>query len=243
MAKIGELKIKILHNLTESYIAGDKKNVKDIFKLISENKDFRELYLFYEEVENMYLEDEVLAKLYVENVEKLLKEKVEKVEKYYKKVAGVLPKEAVNEVEVYSHLDTLVENDSLKNVDKKIIARRKLVEHLTKKKEITESTNVHTSNEHLLHFVLAERFNNDFDKMLSKEEKTKLSEILSMSQADLSSNFETLQEEIDEKIGEMMLTEEEVDVKAKLDNVLNEARQLPKTKYNYYKLQQLRNGL
>jgi len=243
MAKIGELKIKILHNLTESYIAGDKKQVKDVFKLVNENKDFRELYLFYEEIENMYLEDEVLAKLYVENVEKLLKEKVEKVEKYYKKIVKELPKEVINEVEVYNHLDVLSENDSLKNIDKKIMARRKLVEHLTKKKKITESTNVHTNNEHLLHFVLAERFNNDFDKMLSEEEKTKLSEILSMSQDDLSAGFNTLKEEIDDKINDMMLTENEEGVKNKLDNVLKEARQLPITKYNYYKLQQLRNGL
>jgi len=243
MSKIGTLKINILHNLTESYIAGDKKNVKDIFNLIRENRDFRELYLFYEEIENVYLEDKELAKLYVENVERLLKEKVQKVGKYCKELTKKFPEENIDSVEVYSLLDTLTENDSLKNVDKKIIARRKLVEHLTKNKEITESTNEYTSNEHLLHFVLAERFNNNFEKMLSEDEKTKLSEILSMSSEDLKNGFETLKEEIDGKIGEMMLTEEEEDVKNKLDNVLKEARQLPMTKYNYYKLQQLRNGL
>lgn len=243
MAKIGTLKVNILHNLTESYIAGDKKNVKDIFSLIRENKGFRELYLFYEEIENMYLEDKDLAKVYVENVETLLKNKVEKVGKYCKELSKKFPEEVINEVEVYSLLDILTENDSLKNIDKKILARKKLVEHLTKKKDITESANEYTGNEHLLHFVLVERFNNDFEKMLNADEKTQLSEMLSMSHDDLSSKFETLKEEIDEKINEMILTEEEADVKDKLDNVLKEARQLPITKYNYYKLQQLRNGL
>lgn len=243
MTKIGTLKINILHNLTESYITGDKKNVKDIFSLVTENKDFRELYLFYEEIEGMYLEDKALAKLYVENVEKLLKEKVEKVEGYCKNLTKKFPGGNVNEVEVYNLLDVLTENDSLKNIDKKILAREKLVGHLTKKKEITESTNVHTSNEHLLHFVLVERFNNNFDKMLSEEEKTKLGVILSMSQDDLSSEFTSLKEEIDEKLNGMMLNEDEQSVKDKLDNVLKEARELPVTKYNYYKLQQLKNGL
>jgi len=243
MTKIGTLKVNILHNLTESYITGDKKNVKDIFSLITENKDFKELYLFYEEIESMYLEDKKLAKLYVENVEKLLKEKVEKVEKYCKNLTEKFPEGNINEVEVYTLLDVLTEDDSLKNIDKKILAREKLIEHLTKKKEITEATNVHTGNEHLLHFVLVERFNNDFDKMLSEEEKTKLSVILSMSQDDLSSKFTSLKEEIDEKLNGMMLNEDEQSVKDKLDNVLKEARELSATKYNYYKLQQLKNGL
>lgn len=242
MAKIGELKIKILNDLTESYIAGDKKNVKDVFGLVTENKDFRELYLFYEEIENLHLEDEEFAKLYVENVEALLKKKVEKVEKYYKKITKGFPKDVIKEVEVYSYLDVLTENDTLKNIDKKIMARKKLVEHLTTKKEITE-TATHTGNEQLLHFVLAERFNNDFDKMLSEEDKTKLGEILSMSHDELTTQFDTLKEDIGEKIDEMMLTEEEDTVKSKLDDVLTESRKLPMTKYNYYKLQQLRNGL
>jgi len=243
MIKIGTLKVNILHNLTESYVKGDKKNVKNTFKILKENKDFRDLYLFYEEIEKMYLEDKDLAKVYVENVEKLLKEKVKSVEGYCKNLTKKFPEEGGEKVEVYNLLDVLTEDDSLKNVDKKILAREKLVEHLTKKKEVVESTNVHTSNEHLLHFVLTEKFNNDFEKMLSEEEKIKLNEILSMSQDDLSTEFTTLKEELDEKINNMILTEEEESVKDKLDNVLNETRRLPITKYNYYKLQQLKNGL
>jgi len=243
MAKIGTLKVNLLHNLTESYITGDKKNVKDIFNLVTENKDFRQLYLFYEEIESMQIEDKALAKLYVENVEKLLKEKVRKVDGYCKELTKKLPKGELNEVEVYSLLDTLTEDDSLKNIDKKIMAREKLVKHLTKKKEISETTNVYTNNEHLLHFVLVERFNNDFEKMLNEEEKTKLNDILSMSQDDLSSEIASLKEDLEEKLTDMMLNEEEQVVKDKLDNVLKEARDLPVTKYNYYKLQQLKNGL
>ena len=64
-----------------------------------------------------------------------------------------------------------------------------------------------------------------------------------MSQDDLSSKFISLKEDLDEKLNGMILNEDEVSVKDKLDSVLKEARELPVTKYNYYKLQQLKNGL
>ena len=97
MIKIGILKNKILHDLTESYITGDKKRVKDIINTLKENKDFRELYVFYEEVENMYLEDKALAEVYVESIEKLLKEKSKKVNNYCKSLIGRFPKDVYRE--------------------------------------------------------------------------------------------------------------------------------------------------
>jgi len=243
MTKFGSLKIKILHNLTESYIAGDKSKVKETLNLLKENTDFKELYLFYEEIEAMYIDDKSVAKLYVESVEKLLKQKMSKVEKYCKKIDKKLTTGNLSEVEVYKNLDVLLEDDNLKNVDKKIIGRKNLVEFLTSKKEVNESTNIHTSNEHLLHFVLAERFNNDYEKMLSEEDKTKLSEILTMSQEELESGFNTLKEEVNEKLDDMILNESDDTVKNKLNAVLKEAGDRQPTKYNYYKLQQLKNGL
>jgi len=243
MTKFGELKIKILHNLTEAYIAGDKKGVKEILNILKENTDFREMYLFYEEIENIYLDDKDLAKLYVENVEKLLKEKMKKISKYCKQIDGKLKGENLTEVEVYRSLDILMEDDSLKNIDKKILGKRKLVEHLTTKREIVESENVYTNNEHLLHFVLAEKFNNNFEKMLNEEEKLKLSGILKMSSADLVNEFTILKEDISDKIANLILEEKDIELKNKLDDALREANKLPITKYNYYKLEQLKNGL
>jgi len=243
MTKFGELKIKILHNLTEAYIAGDKKRIKDILNILKENSDFKELYLFYEEIENIYLDDKDLAKLYVENVEKLLKDKMKKVSKYCKQIDDKFKGDNLTEVEVYRSLDILMEDDSLKNIDKKILGKRKLVEHLTTKREIVESENVYTNNEHLLHFVLAEKFNNNFEKMLNEEEKLKLSGILKMSSADLVNEFTILKEDISDKIANLILEEKDIELKNKLDDALREANKLPITKYNYYKLEQLKNGL
>jgi len=243
MTKFGTLKVKILHNLTEAYIAGDKKDVKEILKLIKENDEFKGLYLFYEEVETMYIEDKSLAKVYVENVEKLLKEKVKKVSKYCKTVDKKLKPGNLVEVELYKNLDLLIEDDDLKNIDKKMLGKQKLVEHLTTKKDLKESTSEFTSNENLLHVVLTNEFNNKFDGSLTESEKVELTKILSMPNEELTYDFNVLQEEVCSKLESMATEEVDPDVKGKLKSALTETKQMKTTKYNHYKLQQLKNGL
>ena len=243
MTKFGSLKIKILHNLTEAYIAGDKKDVKKILESIKENNEFKELYLFYEEVENMYIEDKEIAKVYVESVEKLLKEKTKRVSKYCTSFNKQLKDGNLVEVELYEYLDLLTEDDSLKNVDKKMLGKKKLVEHLTTKKNPTESADEYTSNENLLHVVLAGEFNTKFEESLTENEKKELKKILSISNEELTYDFNVLQEEICSKLNSMVTEEVDTDVKGKLKTALLETTRMKTTKYNYYKLQQLRNGL
>ena len=83
MSKFGILKTKILKKLTESYSTQNKKEVKDILSTIKENKDFKEMYLFYEEIENKYIEDKEVAQLYVENISPILRQNMEMVNLYY----------------------------------------------------------------------------------------------------------------------------------------------------------------
>lgn len=243
MNNFGKLKTKILSYLTESYSKGDKESVKKTLKLLKENKDFRELYLFYEEIEKMYIPDKQLAEQYVNEIEVLLKEKIKKIKKYCKTLSEQFTGDGGEEIEVYNNLDILMEENTLKNVDKKILGKKQLVDFLTSKKQVSESINVHTNNEHLLHFVLAERFNNDFDKMLNEEQKMELSKILSMSSDQLVSEFKSLKEDVVSKLDRVITEETDSNVKSKLNEAQSEAERMKPSKFNYYKLQQLRNGL
>ena len=57
-------------------------------------------------------------------------------------------------------LDILIEKDSLSNIEKKVNAKKKLVSHLTTKKEIKESKDsTLILNENLLNAVLTNNFN------------------------------------------------------------------------------------
>lgn len=239
----GTLKVKILHNLIEAYTSGDKKAVKDVLGLIKVNDEFKELYLFYEEVEDMYIEDKELAEAYIENVERLLKEKTKSVSKFCKSLNKKLSGDKLVEVELYKNLDLLTEESTLKNMDKKILGKKMLVEHLTTKKTVMESTDEFTSNESLLHVLLTTKFNAEFDKALSEGEKKELKTILSITNEELEKNFITLKEEICDKLDGMSLEENDDTVKGKLKSALTETKRMSPTKYNYYKLQQLENGL
>lgn len=243
MDKFGELKLKVIHNLTEGFNSGNKSSVKEILKLVTENKEFKDLYLFYEEVENLYIEDKESAKLYVENVEKQLQTKSDDFTKYCDKVNKKLIKEDFTTIELYNHLDTLSEENTLRNIGKKILSRHKLVEHIISEKQLKEVADLHTSNENLLNVVLTNNFNNEFGKSLTKEEKVELKTLLSTTDDQLETNFITLKEDVSEQLNGLIVEEKSNDLKNKFNEVLSGVNVMKTTKYNYYKLQQLKKGL
>lgn len=244
MNKFGVLKTKILQKLTEAYASGNKSEIKEILTAVSKNKDFREMYLFYEEIENKYIEDKESAKMYIDEITSLLQEKTKKITKFSKELEKKLGDVVINENELYSNLDILSQNDTLRNLDKKVNGRMKLIEHLMTKKEIVEETNASfTVNENFLHNVLTNNFNVLYDYTLNEEQKNELKKILEISENELVNNFNTLKEEVTNKMNKMISEEHNIDLKEKLITSISEARQMKPTKYNYYKLQQLKNGI
>ena len=113
--------------------------IKNILTTIKENKHFKEMYLFYEEIENKYIDDKETAKLYVEGVISILKQQMDDLTTFCTSLNKMINVEAINENEIYNSLDILIEKDSLSNIEKKVNAKKKLVSHLTTKKEIKES--------------------------------------------------------------------------------------------------------
>lgn len=246
MNKFGVIKTKILDALTESYAQDKKSEIKNILNVIKENKDFKEMYLFYEEIENKYIDDKEIAKLYVEEVTNLLKTKIKNLSEFCQVLNTSLGKRELGENPLYSILDQLSEEDSLNNIDKKVIAKRKLIEHLTTKKEVTESfTGTYTENENLLHTILANNFNVIYSNSLNEEQKNELKEILSLSEEEIEIKTKELKEEISGKLN-TIITETnstETEILNKLIDTKHEVDSIPFTKYSYYRLKQLKNGL
>jgi hypothetical protein len=244
MTKFGVIKTKILQALTEAYANGDKVKIKEILTSITKNVDFKSMYTFYEEIESKYIPSKDDAKIFLDEVIPILEVKSLLTNKLCKSLDKKLKDITIVENELYSSLDILLEHTQLKNVDKKIQARTKLIEHLTTKKETSELTeNTFTPNENLLHAVLTNNFNVLYDNTLNEEEKEQLTAILSISENELINNFKSLQEEVTEKMDKMIKEEKSTELSEKLNTALSEAIHMKPTKYNYYKLQQLRNGL
>jgi hypothetical protein len=244
MNKFGVLKSKILKKLTESYSNKNKNEVKDILNTIKENKDFKEMYLFYEEIENKYFDDKEIAKLYVEEIQSVLKDKSDKIASFSKNLNTKLKDVEINENELYSNLDLLVQSENLSNVDKKIIAKKKLVEHLTTKKEIIKKEETQlVENENLLYAVLANNFNVLYNHSLNESQKKELQGILSLTDEDLEIKISDLKESILGQVGSILSESKDIDLTGKLTKVKDEVNEMKSSKFNYYRLVQLKNGL
>jgi hypothetical protein len=247
MNKFGTLKNKILTKLTDSYSKENKSEVKEILSLIKENKEFKEMYLFYEEIENKYIEDKETAKLYVEGLNTYFGQPIGNstnlnvfCESIHKKLEDV----NVISNELYESLDVLSEKDSLSNIEKKVIAKKKLIEHLITKKEIKESKETTlVPNETLLNAVLANNFNVLYSNTLSESQKDELKNILSISHDELVTKSNELSESIINQVSTLINESNDVELTNKLNAVKDEVSKMSPSRYNYYRLTELKNGL
>ncbi len=249
MKNFGSLKTKLLKKITESYIKDKKSEVKEILETIKQNKDFKELYLLYEDIENKEIEDIDVAKLYVDEVSFLLKTKNDvEVVKIMNQLNEELKDIDVEENnKIYEMLDILSEKDNLLNIDKKISVKKQLVDFLTKKKskEINENkTSLFTENQNLLNAVLTNDFNSIFSNSLNEEDKKELKDILSLGDDKINDNIKDLKENIFFKIDSIIAeSKNNLELITKLNDVKKEVREMKNSKHSYYKLKELKNGL
>ena len=244
MNKFGALKSKLLNKLTESYANENKTEIKNILATIKENKDFKEMYLFYEEIENKYFEDKDTAKLYVEDLSSILKQKASKINAFCEVINMSVYDTQIDENQLYDSIDQLLEEDNLTNIEKKVNAKKKLVEHLTTKKQVQENAKeTYTVNENLLHAVLANNFNVLYESSLNDEQKETLKSIISLSDEDVKNKVGEIKESLYNKVNTLLSESTDNSFKDKLTDVKKEMDSMNPTKYNYYRLKELQNGL
>ncbi len=247
MNSFGKLKSKLLTRISESYSEKNMTDVKSIMEIIKENKSFKELYLFYEEIENKYFEDKNVAKVYVESVTNLLKDRTKELSKFNKTLYEHVEDYSYDNNQVYEYLDILSEDDSLLNVDKKVIAKDSLINFLTTKKESVkiEESKTLIPNLGLLNAVLVNNFNVLYNESLNENQRKELKDILSFNDEDLKEKTKELKEDINQKINGILSESKYIqsDVISKLESVKKEVDSMEISKYNYYKLKELKNGL
>jgi hypothetical protein len=180
----------------------------------------------------------------VEELNTILKNKSKNISDFCNKLNTKLNDIEINENEVYSSLDTLLEEDNLSNIDKKVLSKKKLVGHLTTSKQTNEdlSSDV-VVNESLLHAVLVNNFNVLYSNNLNEEQKEELKNILSMNQEDLDKNMSELKENVLDQVSKILTENSDQDLSKKLTQVQDEVNKMTFSKINYFKLKELKNGL
>jgi hypothetical protein len=244
MNNFGLVKTKMVNKLTESYNNNNRGEVKEIMGLIKENKDFKELYLLYEDIENKFIESTQVAKFFVDEFSTMLKGKSKQLSKVCKTINESLGETVTESNDIYSHLDTLMENDTLLNIDKKVFAKQSLIKHLTTKKDIVEGLSTFTPNQNLLNAVLTNNFNVLYTNSLNEEQKSELKDILMLSNEEVEIKMNKLKESVSVKITELISeSNKDTELTSRLNEVRGEMEKMEISKYNYYKLKQLKNGL
>jgi hypothetical protein len=245
MKTFGELKTKLITKITESYNSKNKKEVKDLVKKMKSNKPLVEMYMFYENIENLNINNKDKAKLYVESIEPILIEKNIILKKDIKEFGKMVKDVVVENNELYNILDILSEENSIGNISKKIDARETLINHLIseKKKEVTETPTIQIENYSLLNAVLVNNFNIKYTDFLNEEQKEIFNKIVSMSNDELTSEIKNIKEDLIEKLNTLLNESTEESTKSKLTSVMSEVVNSENTRYQYYKLIDLKNGL
>lgn len=245
MEKNTSFKTHIINLASDSFKNGDKKKLKNILHVLTENKELSELYLLYENIENKYFSDKEIATLYVEKLSNSLcgKSAILKRKDIKTFLNESVENYNVENSELYSNIDVLLNEDTLNNIDTKILAKKYLINYLTTKRESEVLEDIpQVVNENLLNTVLVTNFNTYYDNVLSEDEKTELKNLILLSEEELNENFKTLKNEISEKLTEL-LKESTGDLKEKLELTNDEVQMMKSTKINYHKLLELKNGL
>lgn len=243
MKKFGTTKCKVLSKLTEAYVSGDKKTVKDIISLIKENKEFKELYLLYEDIENKYFADKETAESYVIELGRSLNGKITKVTETLNKLEEMIGNVETKYISTYDNLDSLLQEDNLLNIETKVRAKIDLFKHLVQKKTITESKSVNFStNEKLLYSVLANNFNVLYENILSEKDKEDFKNIMNLSDDDIKLKTKELKESILTKIDSLLKESSEEELINKLNSAKQKVNETNESRYNYFKLVELEKG-
>ena len=245
MTNFGELKTKLLTKLTESYTSNNKGEIKDLVNKLTSNNSLSEMYMFYENIENLNISSKDKAKLYVESIEPILIEKTKSLKKEMKEFGKSLKDVVVESNSLYNDLDILSEETNMHNIASKIDARENLMSHLIKekKKEVFEKPSVQIENHSLLNTVLVNNFNIKYGDFLNEEQKETFNKIVSMTNEELISEMNSVKKELNNKLDSLLKESTEDSVVSKLTNVKSEVEKSEISKFNYYKLIELKNGL
>jgi hypothetical protein len=90
---------------------------------------------------------------------------------------------------------------------------------------------------------LANNFNVLYSNTLSESQKEELKNILSIPYEDLLTKTSELKESINNQVSTLLSESNETDLINKLKAVKDEVNQMFPSRYNYYRLNELKNGL
>jgi len=208
----GKYKYSITNQLVENYAKKQefKKTFKNVMSPLKENKVAREFFVLYGEIENKRFDNKQLAESYLDEVIKTLKNKKSQLS------IPLVENKGGNENTIYSKLDSLIFNESVKSIEKNLNNKRDLLEHLTRETQDNKPTQTVATS--ILSNILTRKFNEKYSS-LSEEDKSKLKNLLSLDKDDLQTKIVELKESALNKLNTLKEEAQDSTMKDKIQEV------------------------
>jgi len=239
MTKFGILKSKIENVLLESYKNDTfKDELKTFKKLVLENKNVSKIFYMYDELNSKKGLSESYSREYInecitlyENaVNKILPADLQKLNMWVRNVKSN---------NSYENIDNLFSTDVL-TIESRIKSKNLIIENLRKIPivenkgiELPLSTMVSVANKTIKNYI----------DTLSESDKAEIVKLLSEDDKELTSKFNTLKENVVDKLTAMKNSSEDNSVKSRIDETLTKVLSEKYNKLTYFKLKSLNENL
>lgn len=231
--ELGLLFSKVEKKLNESYVNQTfKTEINNFKKFVISNKMLSECYYLYSNLTIKQGMSSDIAKEYLEESIKTIKNKKDHL--FLKDLKNWV-KDVVCENQ-YKKVDSLLNDDVLK-ITENIENKKELVSIMTESKEVTKN-NFTPFIENVVKYNLEKYIDG-----LEPEVLQQLDEVFSKKDFDLKSDFDVLKENTIIKLKNYILTNNDNEIKQKLNETIDSVEKEPFNRLNYLKLQNLYEGL
>jgi hypothetical protein len=244
MNEFGQIKSNIESLMVESYSKSSfKEHAVSFKKNIIDNVKLAEAYFLYDELsKNKGLSNDILDDYISESIEiikKIVVSEKNKIEEVNVWLSENLSKSVTNS---YIDIDTVVYNNSVKNLEKVLECKNNIKELLGKEikpENVSESFNIPLSS---MISIATNTFNREYGN-ISEEEKKELKSLLLLNKGELSEEIIKAKKVVLDKLSEKVNESKDVELNDQVKKTIEKINESDVSLISLYKLKQLEQGL
>lgn len=242
MNTFGKIKTMLEEASVVSYKKNEFSKYMTVFKnMVLENKDICELYYIYDDLSTNKGLDRDIADDYInENVE-YSKVLVSENEKTLNKLSNWLEKIVESTSNNYKNIDTLIYNDSIKNLEKVLESKKQIKNVLIK--ESVKVENKETINMPLQTMVKMYESTLKNNVVLNENEIKEISELKSLSKNEIEKEISELKESVISKLKVTLNESKDGELNSTINDTISKISDTEVDHYNLYKLRKLNTDL
>ena len=239
MIKFGILKSKVENVLLESYKNDTfKTEIQNFKKLVLENKNINKIFFLYDDLSSDKGLNESVINDYINECVTIYENTINKIKQSdidnLKKWVGNTKAE-----NIYESIDNLFSTDIL-TIESRINSKKLISESLKKQpKKVQETVNVPLTSM----VNIANKTISTYIQNLEESDRKELTDLLTTSDEELKTSYETIKENVISKLTQMKLNESDSTTKETINETISKVSSEKYDKLTYFKLKSLNENL